>query len=92
MISPMEPSRLLSEETAKKWQVFTQVRYQGVMVALEPGRHYSSLDAMSLGSPVKSMKRFSGNDADVSTEAVAQRSMKLCDICRRYTPHWCSVL
>ena len=72
--------------------MFIQVRYQGVSVTLVPGRRYTSLDAMGLGSPVKSMRRFSGNNADVSTEAVAQRSMKLCDICRRYTLHWCSVL
>lgn len=55
-----------------KWQVFTQVGYQGVSVTLYPGRHYTSLDAMGLGSPVKSMKRFSGDNTDVSTEGVVQ--------------------
>ena len=60
---------IVVEETAKKWQVFTQVRYQGVSATLEPGRHYSSLDAMGLGIPVNSMKRFAG-DTDVSTQAV----------------------
>ena len=43
---------------AEKWQVFTQVGYHGAKVILEPGRRYTSLDAMGLENPVKSMRRF----------------------------------
>ena len=69
---PNGVSSIVVEETAKKWQVFTQVGYRGVSAPLEPGRHYSSLDAMGLGIPVKSMKRFAGDNTDVSTKAVEQ--------------------
>lgn len=51
-------------ENAKKWQVFTQVSYQGANTKLMPGRHYTSLDAMGLGNPVQSMKRFSAGGHD----------------------------
>ena len=69
---PNGAKSIIVEETAMKWQVFTQVGYQGASVTLDPGRHYTSLDAMGLGIPVKSMKRFSGDNTDVSTEAVVQ--------------------
>lgn len=62
---------VILDENAKKWQLFTQVGYQGVSVILEPGRRYTSLDAMGLGSPVKSMREFSGENAynaDINNE------------------------
>ena len=69
---PNGAKSIIVEQTAMKWQVFTQVGYQGVSVTLVPGRRYTSLDAMGLGISVKSMKRFSGDNTDVSTEAVVQ--------------------
>lgn len=45
------------KENAKKWQVFTEVGYHGAKVTLDPGRCYTSLDAMGLGNTVKSVRR-----------------------------------
>ncbi|KAJ7378928.1 hypothetical protein OS493_019623 [Desmophyllum pertusum] len=51
-------SSIVMKEKAKKWQVCTDVNYQGVKVILQPGRRYTSRDAMGLDNPVQSMKRF----------------------------------
>ena len=52
------------DEQSEKWQVFAEVNYQGAKVLLEPGRNYTSLDAMGLGSAVKSLKKFDSNKRD----------------------------
>ena len=54
-------SSIVLKENAKKWQVFTRVNYQGAKVTLEPGRRYSSRDAMGLDNPVQSMRTFQEN-------------------------------
>lgn len=56
-------------ENAEKRQVFTQMSYQGANTILMPGRHYTSLDAMGLGNPVQSMKRFSAVGHDDHMDA-----------------------
>ncbi|XP_068669913.1 uncharacterized protein [Montipora foliosa] len=52
------------DEQSEKWQVFAEVNYQGAKVLLEPGRNYTSLDSMGLGSAVKSLKKFDSNKRD----------------------------
>ena len=49
---------ITSEENATRCQVFTQVGYQGASVTLKPGRRYLTLDAMGLGNPVMSLRKF----------------------------------
>ena len=48
-------------ENAEKSQVFTEKDYHGTKVFLVPGRRYTSLDAMGLENPVKSMRRFAAD-------------------------------
>lgn len=50
---------IVLKEIAPKMQVFTRVGYHGAHVILEPGRRYSSLDAMGLENPVMSLRKFS---------------------------------
>ena len=45
-------------ENAKKLEVFTEKSYHGAKVTLDPGRRYTSLNAMGLENPVKSMRKF----------------------------------
>ncbi|KAJ7378927.1 hypothetical protein OS493_019622 [Desmophyllum pertusum] len=61
-------SSIVLKENAKKWQVFTRVNYQGAKVTLEPGRRYTSPDAMGLDNPVQSMKRFHENGDDKESD------------------------
>jgi len=49
---------IILKENAEKWKVFTQVGYHGTKATLQPGRSYSSLDAMGLANPVFSMRKF----------------------------------
>lgn len=46
------------EDNATKWQVFSHAGYHGASVTLVPGRRYSSLNAMGLQNPVKSLRKF----------------------------------
>lgn len=48
---------IVLKENAQKWQVCSQVEYEGAHVILEPGRRYSSLCVMGLVNPVMSMRK-----------------------------------
>ena len=61
------------DEQSEKWQVFAEVNYQGAKVLLEPGRTYTSLNAMGLGSAVKSLKKF---DSNLKTDELKQRQRR----------------
>ena len=49
---------IVLKENAEKMQVFTKVGFNGAHVTLQPGRRYSSLDAMGLVNPVVSLRMF----------------------------------
>ena len=42
---------------SERWQVFTEVQFQGATMTLEPGREYRNTEAMQLECPVKSFRK-----------------------------------
>ena len=72
-IFPTGVRSAMVDEQSEKWQVFAEVNYQGAKVLLEPGRTYTSLNAMGLGSAVKSLKKF---DSNLKTDELKQRQRR----------------
>ena len=42
---------------SERWQVFTEVQFQGDTVTLEPGGKYKDTEEMQLECPVKSFRK-----------------------------------
>ena len=48
---------------SERWQVFTEVQFQGDTVTLEPGGKYKDTEEMQLKCPVKSFRKAPSHNA-----------------------------
>ena len=48
---------------SERWQVFTEVQFQGDTVTLEPGGKYKDTEEMQLECPVKSFRKAPSHNA-----------------------------